>query len=136
MDQVYTATIKTLAPETLRDWLKEGNQRLAVVDVRDSDYRYGRVRGAVNYPSKSLSNEAFDKLLREYPLEDNYKYVFHCMRSQMRGPAATKKFVRYLLLNTPLKDDPSRLPKVYLLEGGLKKWNRLYGNNPSLMETI
>ncbi len=58
------------------------------------------------------------------------------MRSQQRGPSCARKFLRYLLLKTECKDDLHKLPKVYILDGGLKKWNQVYGADPELMVGI
>lgn len=40
MDQLYSSCIKRLAPETLRNWIAEERDDIAVIDVRDSDYKY------------------------------------------------------------------------------------------------
>lgn len=58
------------------------------------------------------------------------------MRSQQRGPSSSRKFLRFLLLKTECKDDLNLLPKIYILDGGLKKWNQLYGDDESLMVPI
>jgi len=55
------------------------------------------------------------------------------MRSQQRGPSCSRKFLRYLLLKTECKNDLGKLPKIYVLDGGLKKWNQLYGNDLNLL---
>lgn len=134
MDNVYKTLIKPLEPRTLASWIHSGKDGFLVIDVRGPDYRYGCVRGSINIPSNEFDSN-IPKIISEYTPRVN-TFVIHCMRSQIRGPRCARKLIRYLLLNTEARDDLTKLPNIYLLQGGLKRWNELYGNDPSLMEPI
>lgn len=93
----------------------------------------GHITGSVHIPANEFDQQV-ERILDNFPLDKTY--VFHCMRSEIRGPRCARKFVRHLVLNTPVSGDFTLMPNIYLLNGGLKRWNRLYGDDPSLMEPI
>lgn len=96
----------------------------------------GKIPNSIHIPSLEFGEEAIrSHLLSKYPLNDT-TFIFHCMRSQQRGPSCSRKFLRYLLLKTDCRDDLHKLPKIYILDGGLKKWNQLYGGDEQLMVKI
>lgn len=131
---------QVLEPETLAQWVTSGAHGVVIVDVRDSDYKYvsflmpcvcvcvcvysnklkGRIKGSIHIPSRLFASR-MDELL-SYP--PNAKFVFHCMRSERRGPRCARAFAS------------KSHGEVYLLRGGLKLWNELYGTDPELMEGI
>src|SRR5579871_1895556 len=67
------------------------NGSLAIVDVRDSDYIGGHIRGCINVPSPSLDWK-MPELVRQ--LKDKETVVFHCALSQQRGPSAALSYLR------------------------------------------
>ncbi|KAH3680098.1 hypothetical protein WICMUC_000556 [Wickerhamomyces mucosus] len=120
-----------LSPEELKNWIIHPNStnKFIVIDVRTSDYLYGKIPQSVNYPSNTFGLKTIDKILDNWKWEDGYKYVFHCMRSEVRGPKSLAKFITSLKniygidnINDQLKD------RCYLLKGGLKLWNEKYGD--------
>ncbi|CCH43046.1 M-phase inducer phosphatase 2 [Wickerhamomyces ciferrii] len=138
IDHLYAAFITRLAPDTLKPWLLSGRDDLVVVDVRDSDYKYvykACLPSSINIPAHTFK-DSIPELLNKYPIDrGNSKqiYIFHCMRSHQRGPSSARKFLRYLLLHTECGKDFTKIPKIYILDGGLKKWNHLYGGDKRLM---
>jgi rhodanese-related sulfurtransferase len=64
---------------------------LAIIDVRDSDYIGGHIRGCTNVPSPSLDYR-LPELVRS--LRDKQTVVFHCALSQQRGPGAALRYLR------------------------------------------
>ncbi|KAK6518640.1 hypothetical protein TWF506_005774 [Arthrobotrys conoides] len=119
-------------------------EKIAIVDVRDSDYVGGHLAGCLHRPSSTFSTE-LDSLIEE--LKDHDKVVFHCALSQQRGPSAALKYVRekkalearkriasseedeLLYKNVGTKDQ-----EVYVLEGGFVEWQQKYGNDERLTE--
>ena len=93
---------KTVDPETLQQWLKDGSAIL--VDVREpAEYRAGHIRGARLMPLSRLD-------ARDLPR--SHKIVVHCVKGG-RGDAACDKL---------LKQDSGL--EVFNLEGGLEGWSR------------
>ncbi|KAK3059264.1 hypothetical protein LTS18_011267, partial [Coniosporium uncinatum] len=64
---------------------------IAVIDVRDSDYIGGHIRGSRHTPSNTLDH-AIPELVRT--LRDKETVVFHCTMSQQRGPSAALRYLR------------------------------------------
>ena len=80
-------------PEALAKWLAAGRTGLAVVDVRDSDFRAARtgrlkIRGAWHAPACELRSDAAPLV---EALRGADTVVFHCMFSQQRGPACAQR---------------------------------------------
>ena len=65
--------------------------RVAVVDVRDSDHVGGHIRGSRHWPSTTLAHAA-PELVRS--LQRAERVVFHCALSQERGPSAALRYIR------------------------------------------
>lgn len=65
--------------------------RVAVVDVRDSDHVGGHIRGSRHWPSTTLAH-ATPELVRS--LQRTERVVFHCALSQERGPSAALRYIR------------------------------------------
>lgn len=103
--------------------------KFIIIDVRGSDFLYGKIPNALNIPCKYFNKYAIQDLLKKYPWNEGYKYVFHCMRSQNRGPRAAKKFCEFVTSLEELETDVDAVTnRVFLLQGGLKRWNELYGD--------
>ena len=112
------------------------NGPLAIVDVRDSDYIGGHIRGSINVPSPSLDWK-MPELVRQ--LKDKEIVVFHCALSQQRGPSAALGYLRekdQLFTVNKEKGDEAQEQKqqVYVLEGGFVKWQEKYGEDERLTE--
>ena len=112
------------------------NGPLAIVDVRDSDYIGGHIRGCVNVPSPSLDWK-MPELVRQ--LKDKETVVFHCALSQQRGPSASLSYLRERDRLFPPnketgKEEQEQKQQVYVLEGGFVKWQEKYGEDERLTE--
>jgi rhodanese-related sulfurtransferase len=64
---------------------------LAIIDVRDSDYIGGHIRGCANVPAPTLDYR-MPELVRT--LQEKEVVVFHCALSQQRGPGAALRYLR------------------------------------------
>lgn len=127
--------LKYLKPSTLYSWFKGGAPgKFAVVDVRDSDYVGGHIKGCYHYPAGNFIETLPD--LRERLMKDNVQdVIFHCALSQVRGPSSTLKFLRSL---NDVKD-PSQIEyfsqlSVWVLQGGFTNWQQKYGLDDSVTE--
>ena len=107
---------------------------IAIVDVRDSDYIGGHIKGAQNVPSSSLDYR-LPELVRK--LEGKSKVVFHCALSQQRGPAAARRYhaekqraMKESVSQKNNEESSSSSPEsaagneqeIYILDGGFNKW--------------
>ena len=106
------------------------NPKLAIIDVRDSDYIGGHVRGSMHYPSSTLEAH-LPELVRL--LADKDVVVFHCMLSQQRGPGAA---LRYARLRESMVGGRDKTPtqQVMVLERGFEGWQQEYGRDETLTE--
>ncbi|KAF3295299.1 hypothetical protein TWF132_001994 [Orbilia oligospora] len=134
---------KVVAVESADGTTKQ--EKIAIVDVRDSDYIGGHLVGCLHRPSSTFSIR-LDSLIEE--LKDHDKVVFHCALSQQRGPSAALRYVRekkalearkriasseedeLLYKNVGKKVDQ----EVYVLEGGFVEWQQKYGSDERLTE--
>ncbi|KAF2673134.1 Rhodanese-like protein [Microthyrium microscopicum] len=124
---------------------KPGDESLAIIDVRDSDFIGGHIRGCQNVPAPSLDYR-MPELLRT--LREKKIVVFHCALSQQRGPTAALRYMRErerlgLDKKTEPKDEgneegenkESEVPqKVFVLEGGFQRWQEKYGEDERVTE--
>lgn len=121
--------LKYLPAHTLREWLKSGKsssqENFAVVDVRDSDYIGGHIKGCLHYPSGNFHNTLPElrSTLQQKKVAD---VVFHCAMSQSRAPKAALIF----------SDDEDNLHqfRVWVLRGGFTKWVMEYGEDTAVTE--
>jgi rhodanese-related sulfurtransferase len=109
---------------------------LAIVDVRDSDYIGGHIRGCINTPSTSLDWK-MPELVRQ--LKEKETVVFHCALSQQRGPSAALSYLRERDRLVPSNkengnEDQEQKQQVYVLDGGFVKWQEKYGEDERLTE--
>ncbi|GFF29223.1 arsenate reductase 2.1 [Aspergillus udagawae] len=127
-------TIATL-PRITRDALSElllstsSPNKLAIIDVRDSDHIGGHIHSSTWVPSSSLDYR-MPELVRT--LKDKEKVVFHCALSQQRGPSAALRYVRER--EAALGPEESKKQQVYVLEGGFVQWQEKYGKDTRLTE--
>lgn len=128
--------LRFITPKVLKSWLAarpSGNTSLAIVDVRDSDYIGGHIKGCLHYPSGNF-NETLPEL-RQKLIDNQVKdVVFHCALSQVRGPKAALRFLRGL--DSAPEDQKDKLSslKVWVLEGGFTSWQHEYGSDPEVTE--
>lgn len=124
--------LKFIPSKVLRDWLingsTSGSGKLAVVDVRDSDYVGGHIKGCWHYPAGGF-NETLDSLRQRLLDEEVNDVVFHCALSQVRGPKSALRLMRSL----DASDDFDKM-NVWVLQGGFTAWQRHYGEDSSLTE--
>lgn len=108
--------------------------KFAIVDVRESDYVGGHIKGCIHIPAGNFQD--FLQPLRQKLFDLNVNHViFHCALSQSRGPSSTLKFLRSL---NDLTDDKQieffNQLNVWVLEGGFTKWQQAYGTDTSVTE--
>ncbi|KAK8167889.1 Rhodanese-like domain-containing protein [Phyllosticta citrichinensis] len=104
---------------------------IAIIDVRDSDYIGGHIRGCTNVPAHSLDWRAPElaRTLRDVPL-----VVFHCALSQQRGPGAALRYLRERERLAPDEEGAVKEQDVKVLEGGFVRWQEKYGKDSSVTE--
>jgi rhodanese-related sulfurtransferase len=121
--------VEYIEPNELRALLRDENgtlsDKVTIVDVRDLDYNEGgHIPGALNWPSETWEIEScVDEYLAAYLSSSNTSQiiVFHCMKSQYRGPSCAKIAAERLLAA-----EGTTTPKVRVLRGGFLAWQRLY----------
>ncbi|KAK5015783.1 Rhodanese-like domain-containing protein [Cryomyces antarcticus] len=146
MSNITIASLPRMSRESLASVVRSSSPSTAVVDVRDSDYIGGHIRGCMNVPSSELDYR-IPELVRK--LKDKDTVVFHCALSQQRGPSAALRYVRERnrLLGIDPNDEKGNNAtmggrdgtadseqKVYVLEGGFTKWQEKYGEDRNLTE--
>ncbi|KAH7279108.1 hypothetical protein KP509_37G005600 [Ceratopteris richardii] len=97
----------------------QSTSKLAVIDVRDEERSYdGHIAGSWHFASDTFTDEL--PALAE-KLDGHDVAVFHCAKSQVRGPSCAMRFVDHLserVSNTGMKT----APHVYVLESGFNGW--------------
>lgn len=136
MSRSYTiADLRFIKPQTLYSWFKGGSPgKFAVVDVRDSDYVGGHIKGSYHYPSGNFLETLPE--LRQKLIDDGIQdVVFHCALSQARGPSATLKFLGSLeQVKDPKQIEFFNQLSVWVLKGGFTAWQREYGADETVTE--
>jgi rhodanese-related sulfurtransferase len=133
-----------ISPEQLRTLLltQPTEQKVAVVDVRDSDHIGGHIKASRHVPSSTL-DYAVPELVRT--LKGTEKVVFHCALSQERGPKSALKYIQErqrtlgfasVAEDAVWEDDGAskerdgtgaiKCQEVYVLDGGFSKWQQKY----------
>ncbi|ABN65968.1 predicted protein [Scheffersomyces stipitis CBS 6054] len=138
MSRHTLSDLKYIKSSTLRTWFQGGSPhgkgKFAVVDVRDSDFVGGHIRGCYHYPAGNFHYTLPELQQRLMDNEIN-DVVFHCALSQVRGPSSSLKFLRSL---DDIKDN--NLKKyfdnvhVYVLKGGFTRWQAKYGEDEEVTE--
>ena len=70
-------------------------QRIVIMDVRDADeFEEGHVKGATHIPSNDWHDpEILENIMQQYSQTDSKTtFVFHCAKSQVRGPTCARIF--------------------------------------------
>jgi rhodanese-related sulfurtransferase len=74
----------------VRSWMEVDRSCFSIIDVRDEDFT-DHIPGAINFPSESWGDETLiDKVIER--TKGNKYVVFHCMKSQVRGPSCANLF--------------------------------------------
>lgn len=112
----------------LADLLEVGDAKTVVVDVRDDDFFGGNIVGARNLPSERWTDKSVvSDLINDVKNSDTV--VFHCMKSQVRGPTCARQFLAQMN-----EADMERRPTVKVLYGGFSQWRNRYHEDPSKIE--
>lgn len=128
------ADLKYVNPSTLRACLCRGPAaKLAIVDLRDSDYIGGHIKGSWHYPAGNF-NYTLGDLQQRLVDNDIADVVFHCALSQVRGPQSALKYIRSVddvdeRMKAKLKE-----VKVWVLRGGFSLWAQEYGEDDEATE--
>ena len=147
---ITISSLTYLHPTSLAKVLLEPSERekVAIIDVRDSDHVGGNINGSTWVPLNQL-DARIPELVRT--LKDKEKVVFHCMLSQQRGPTAALRYARAKqraddkdtrstqtssqgAAQTPEEGESnkSHVQKVCVLEGGFDSWRSRYGEDSRL----
>ncbi|KAK5806435.1 hypothetical protein VI817_000693 [Penicillium citrinum] len=131
MSSISIATLPRMSRDALSALLKSttGADKLAIVDVRDSDHVGGHIKSSNWVPTSTL-DVRLPELLRT--LKDKEKVVFHCALSQQRGPSAALRYARER--ERTLSPEECQKQEVYVLEGGFVQWQEKYGKDEQLTE--
>ena len=122
---------KIMERKTLAKLLKSAQTKAStlVVDVRDDDREGGHIPGSINRTSDLFeSDDDVDSFVKEEIIEqpERKAVVFHCMMSQVRGPAAARRTLARLSI---LADDgfggiDDGAAEIFILRGGFQDWVR------------
>ncbi|KAL4444898.1 hypothetical protein ABPG77_003948 [Micractinium sp. CCAP 211/92] len=92
--------------------------KLLVLDVRDSDFPGGHLKGAHNIPASQFDlDEAVDGIIARL-CRDVKVVVVHCYLSQQRGPYCAQR------LAERLEAQGCTSPEVCVMAGGWKRFRR------------
>ncbi|KAI5777798.1 Cdc25 family phosphatase-like protein Ibp1 [Geopyxis carbonaria] len=146
-------TLNRISRERLSSLLltEPSEEKVTVVDVRDSDHIGGHIKASRHVPSEKLSYRA-PELVRT--LKKTEKVVFHCALSQVRGPSAALTYLRErerllgsdsIVRGSGVKSEDENVERdaegcviqqqVYVLDGGFVEWQQKYGEDERLTES-
>ncbi|KAK5163907.1 Cdc25 phosphatase Ibp1 [Saxophila tyrrhenica] len=139
---MYSYTFSDLSwitREDLAESVRSGKPGVTVIDVRDSDYIGGHIKGCMNVPTNT-HDYRMPELIRT--LRDQDKIVFHCSLSQQRGPGSA---LRYLRERDRMAEkgeiqqrrdgkDVKSAQEVVVLDGGFSKWQQKFGEDQEVTE--
>lgn len=116
--------------EELKELLETNNKSFLVVDCRDDDFEGGAIPTAINVPSLTFdSKNTLEKLHAEVTSNDINQIIFHCFKSQFRGPSCAQTYFGYLVDNQINVDDM----KIQVLTSGFEMWKHEYSDDPKLI---
>lgn len=121
MSTYTVGNLPRITREALAPLVREQNAGLAVIDVRDSDYIGGHIRGCQNVPT-ATHDYRMPELVRT--LKEKDTVIFHCALSQQRGPSSALKYLRER--ERLHGKDAGQNQKVFVLDGGFQKWQAEY----------
>ncbi|GEQ71506.1 hypothetical protein JCM33374_g5190 [Metschnikowia sp. JCM 33374] len=129
--------LRFIAPQTLRSWFSSkspsGNGKFAVVDVRDSDFVGGHIRGCYHYAAGNIY-ETLPELRRRLLENKIDDVIFHCALSQVRGPKSALVFLRTIQELPAQEREKFDDLNVWVLSGGFTAWQRQYGTDKEVTE--
>ncbi|ODQ80748.1 hypothetical protein BABINDRAFT_34996 [Babjeviella inositovora NRRL Y-12698] len=127
--------LQFIGSRTLRAWFRGGSPNgqgnFAVVDVRESDFIGGHIKGCLHYPAGRFM-ETILELQEKLKAYDDV--VFHCALSQVRGPSSSLKFLRSLNELPPLERAGFEHLNVWVLKGGFTEWQAEFGEDKEVTE--
>mmetsp|Transcript_7406 Transcript_7406/g.10930 ORF Transcript_7406/g.10930 Transcript_7406/m.10930 type:complete len:127 (-) Transcript_7406:2204-2584(-) len=103
--------------ETVVDWMRKKKPGFLIIDVRESDFAGGNIKGAINMPAFEFKLASMKKLCDIGEKKNIDTFVFHCMYSQSRGPATASSFTRYT-------QKQGKSYEILVLKGGWKTFYR------------
>ncbi|KAF9221608.1 Rhodanese-like protein [Gyrodon lividus] len=103
-------------------------QDYLIVDVRDSDWKGGNIKGSYNLPSLKFQSGVDDLISKTKVVP---MIIFHCKFSQERGPVAA---AIYDARRTLQEADEYKNQRVYVLHGGFNTFAATYKDDPLLVE--
>jgi Cdc25 family phosphatase len=118
----------------LAELIANSSSKVAVIDVRDEDFVGGHIKGAINSPSEDLEDDdELEALIERVCVggESKSEVVFHCMKSQERGPTCARRFKNRLS-----SYDLQNVPCVYILQGGFEAFAAAYSQDSSLCDDV
>ena len=121
--------------ETLRCLLEGGT--VQVVDVRDEDFK-DYIPGAMNVPSELWDDASTISGLVERATGKEH-VVFHCMKSQQRGPFCARIFHEAVHAQAQAQAPggdataTTTTPKVHVLRFGFSGWRNAYHDEEGLI---
>jgi len=83
---------------------------VTIIDVRDEDFKGGNIPHCLNIPAHEFLKHV-DKLVDQ--LSNQHTIIFHCYKSQVRGPTCAKQFIQALAKRYNKQIDNSTLQQVY-----------------------
>jgi len=110
MDENMNLNIDWIDADILAELMKtddDDNNKsdMLIVDVRDDDYGSSSIKNAINVPSTTFDNDDTKLNLLKYIKEKDKKVIiFHCMKSQVRGPTCAESFKSYINKTTNGED--------------------------------
>lgn len=139
MSRIHSISdLKFIKPPTLYSWLTKNaspHGSLAIIDVRESDYVGGHIKGSWHYPAGDFYT-SLPEIYHKIYIDKIHDVVFHCMLSQARGPSSTLKFLRSIddIVDSKVKLYLENDVHVYVLKGGFNRWQGEYGKDSSVTE--
>ena len=101
---------------------QESNEKVLIVDVRDSDYGEGGViQGSMNLPMMLINLATATDLINRAKDENYASIIFYCKYGQQRSVKAAKTVNMVLC-----KMDPIPLVQIGFLKGGFDAFLKVY----------
>lgn len=136
--KVLTATMSFkqafsfISAKELATFLRNPENKIAVVDVRDDDYEGGHIKGCIHSPSTGFLDggvESVREKTKETPV-----VVFHCALSQVRGPKAARIYAETTDEVRKRGGDAPIPQEVLVLRGGFTEFQALFRHDKDLVE--
>ncbi len=103
----------------MADEILAGSTRFKIIDVRSAaDFAEGHIKGAENFPSENWSDETYVQDIVTQNLNSNIdgtskQLIFHCAKSQQRGPTAANAFLKKLAETTDVYNGLNNITCVF-----------------------